>query len=500
MITHENKTETEGARAGPRIAIIGTGFSGVAMGAMLKRAGFSNFTLYEKAQEIGGTWRENTYPGVACDVPSHLYSLSFAPNPNWSKRFAPGAEILEYVKGIARDHDLYSRTQFGKEVQSAKHNGRCWRLTFGDGETVEYDVFISAVGGLHHPNIPVFEGQDDYKGPIVHTAKWRDDIDFAGKKVGVIGTAASAVQIIPELAKTAAQVHVYQRTPGWIMPRADYTYPALAKKIFAAFPFLARAYRGFYFAFLEWRFGAFQNKDNSAKRYVRAAFEKHMARTVPDLDFRAKITPDYDVGCKRALSSDDYLPALQRDNVELITDPIDRFTADGVKTRDGGMRALDVIILATGFKPFHVGDGMGIENADGLSIDDYWADGVRAYKTVATPGFQNLFFLLGPNSGLGHNSVLLMIEAQANYILKVIDKIARGEVDLMAPKAQAGRNYDAAMQAGLNEMVWSSGCNSWYLDAKGRNYTLYRGSVRAFREDLKEPDWDDFEQSFVKGE
>ena len=481
----------------PRIAIIGAGFSGVAMAAMLKRAGFDNFTLYEKADEVGGTWRENIYPGVACDVPSHLYSLSFAPNPNWSKRFAPGAEILDYLKKVTRDHDIYARAEFGKEVIKAAHDGRVWRLSFRDGETVECDVFISAVGGLHHPSIPDFKGRDDFQGEVFHTAQWREDIDLTGKRIGVIGSAASAAQVIPAIADKAGHIDVYQRTPNWVMARSDYAYSPFVKKMFALFPPLASAYRLFYFSFMEWRFKAFRQEDNDVKRYVRRVYEKNMTRAIKNPDLRAKLMPDYDVGCKRALISDDYLPALQRDHVDLITTPIDRFTASGIKTNDGIERSVDAIILATGFKPFHVGEGMCVENADGLSLEEYWRERMQAYKTVAAARFPNLFFLLGPNSGLGHNSVLLMIEAQANYILQLLGKLTDGSADLIAPKEEAARAYDDGLQTALGGMVWSSGCNSWYLDSKGRNYTLYSGPVRAFRKDLKAPDWGDFSFSFA---
>ncbi|MEO1136698.1 MAG: NAD(P)/FAD-dependent oxidoreductase, partial [Pseudomonadota bacterium] len=333
---------------GPRIAILGAGFSGMGMAIRLLQEGFDNFVIYEKAQEVGGTWRENRYPGVACDVPSHLYSFSFEPNPNWSRRFSPGGEIWDYMKHCAEKYGLYPYIRFGKTVSAIGHDGHKWNVDFADGDRAFADYVISGLGGLHQPSIPDFPGADDFEGPIFHTAQWRDDVDLKGKRVAMIGSAASAVQVIPEIVDHVDHLDVYQRTPNWVMPRESYRYPGWVKRLFKMFPPLMRAYRGFYFSFLEWRFGAFQKNDNYVKRYVRKTFQQHLEAQVRDPVLRAKLTPDYPVGCKRILISDDYLPAIQRENVDLVTGPIAGIASKGVRTKDGKERPADAIIMATG--------------------------------------------------------------------------------------------------------------------------------------------------------
>ncbi|MEO0879224.1 MAG: NAD(P)/FAD-dependent oxidoreductase [Pseudomonadota bacterium] len=480
--------------AGPRIAILGAGFSGMTMAIQLQRRGWSNFVIYEKGDDVGGTWRENTYPGVACDVPSHLYSFSFEPNPDWSHRFSPGGEILAYMKGVAAKHGLYDKIAFAKRATALAHDGAKWTIKFDDGSIAEADFLISGIGGLHEPNIPDFDGAEDFAGPVFHTAQWRHDVDLAGKSVAIIGSAASAVQVIPEIARAVKDLHVFQRTPNWVMPRMDYAYPGWARALFNRAPWLARAYRGFYFNFLEWRFNSFRADDNYVKRLVRRTFDKHIKEHIDDPDLRARLTPDYPVGCKRILISDAYFPALQRDNVHLVTGKIDRFEAGGVRTEDGALIEADAIILATGFKPFDLNASVEIKNAAGLTLKEAWADGIYSHKTIAVPDFPNFFFLLGPNSGLGHNSVVLMIEAQVNYILQLMERAADegGPAALIAPRAAATRAFDAALHEGLKHTVWAGGCKSWYLDDNGRNYTLYSGPVRQYLRDMAAPDLADY--------
>ncbi len=473
---------------GPSFIILGAGFSGLGMAIRLRQEGFGNVAIYEKADEVGGTWRENVYPGVACDVPSHLYSFSFEPNPDWSRRFSPGAEIQAYLERCAREYDLYPSIRFGKKALRAAHDGRRWRVDFEDGETAEADYLISGLGGLHEPNIPEFKDMDAFHGPVFHTARWREDVDLAGRRVAVIGSAASAVQVIPEIVGKVAHLDIYQRTPNWVMPRESYAYPDWLKRIFARAPWLMRLYRGLYFSFMEWRFGSFRNEDNAAKRVVRRTFDRHMTAQIRDEALRAKLTPDYPVGCKRILISDDYLPAVQRENVDLVTEPIEAFTAEGVATADGKTRPADVIILATGFKPFDILTAFEVTGPSGLSLREAWKDGIAAHRTVAAPGFPNFFLLLGPNSGLGHNSVVLMIEAQANYILKLIRAADAAPGALIEPTPDAARAYDADIQARLGKRVWATGCGAWYVDENGRNYTLYPDNVRAFLKEMKTPD------------
>lgn len=494
----EETNETGAPRKGPTFAILGAGFAGLGMAVRLRQEGFDSFTIYEKADEVGGTWRENVYPGVACDVPSHLYSFSFEPNPNWSQRFSPGGEIWDYLKHCARKYDLYRSIRFGKKATAIAHDGRRWRIDFDDGSVAEADYVISGMGGLHEPNTPDFEGMEDFQGPVFHTAKWRDGVELAGKRVAMIGSAASAVQVIPEIIGKVARLDIYQRTPNWVMPRHSHAYPAWLKRLFAKAPFLMRLYRGFYFSFLEWRFGSFRKDDNYVKRFVRRTFSRHMEAQVTDEALRAKLTPDYPVGCKRILISDDYLAAIQHDNASLVTEPIDAITSKGVRTKDGVERDVDVIILATGFKPFDILTSVEVTGPSGRSLGEAWKDGITAHRTIAAPGFPNFFLLLGPNSGLGHNSVVLMIEAQVNYILKLLREagVLGGDAQkgpdkggaLIEPKAASADAYDRDLQSRLGERVWAAECGAWYVDENGRNYTLYPDNVRVFLKEMKTPD------------
>ncbi|WP_411820768.1 NAD(P)/FAD-dependent oxidoreductase [Hyphococcus formosus] len=480
---------------GPRIAILGAGFAGMGMAIRLRQEGFDNFTIYEKAEDVGGTWRENTYPGVACDVPSHLYSFSFEANPNWSKRYSPGPEILAYLRHCARKYDLYRSIEFGKTVKAARHDGAVWHVEFADGETVIADFVISGLGGLHKPSFPDIEGLNDFDGPVFHTAQWRDDVDLTGKRVAIIGSAASAVQVVPEIVPQVAHLDVYQRTANWVMARNSYAYPGWLQALFRKMPFLARLYRGHYFKMAEWRFDLFKNRDSRIKRMSQKLFTRHMTAQVPDPDLRKKLTPNYPIGCKRILISDDYLPAIQRENVDLITEGIDQVTKTGLRTKDGQARDVDVIILATGFKPFDILESIDVIGPAGTSLKDYWAEGVRAHRTIAVPGFPNFFLLLGPNSGLGHNSVVLMIEAQVNYILKLMGGIADPERHLIEPSDEAMKKFDQRLQRELGNRVWSANCGAWYVDASGRNYTLYPDSVTDYLREMRSPDLGEYKIS-----
>ncbi len=489
--TAAHAAEISHTEKGPRIAILGAGFSGMGMAIRLRQQGFDNFTIYEKADEIGGTWRENRYPGVACDVPSHLYSYSFEPNPRWSQRYSSGADIWEYAKHCARKYDLYRSIEFGRTITAIRHDGREWKVEFAGGRSATADFVVSGLGGLHEPNTPDIPGRDEFSGPVFHTAQWRDDVDLAGKRVAIIGSAASAVQIVPEIAPMVAHLDVYQRTANWVMPRQSYAYPNWLKGLFEVAPLLARAYRGFYFYKAELQFGAFKAGENSIKKLVRRIFQQQMESQVLDPDLRARLTPDYPVGCKRILISDDYLPAIQRANVDLITDGIKAITSTGVRTKDGCDHPADAIIMATGFKVFDILESIEVIGPGGVSLRDYWSDGIRAHRTVAVPCFPNFFMLLGPNSGLGHNSVILMIEAQVNYIISLIREA--GASRLIAPAIEAAKAHDECIQHDLQDRVWAAGCGAWYVDEKGRNFTLYPHDVRSFIKEMRMPDFSEYE-------
>ncbi len=489
---NRNGKYQDGEQATPTIAILGAGFSGLGMAIRLREEGIETFTIYEKADEVGGTWRENTYPGVACDVPSHLYSFSFEPNPNWSRRFSAGDEIWAYSRRCAEKYDLYRSIQFGKTVSAITHDGVKWCVKFLDGATIKADYVVSGLGGLHEPNIPDIEGLQSFAGPVFHTAEWRHDVDLTGKRVAIIGSAASAVQVIPEIVDKVARLDVYQRTPNWVMPRQSYAYPNWLKSLFAKIPKLARLYRGMYFTLMEARFASFNKHDNAIKRYVRRVFTKHLNAQVSDPALRVKLTPDYPIGCKRVLISDDYLASIQKENVDLLTDPIDEITPSGLRTKDGHDHPVDVVILATGFKPFNILSTIEVSGPTGRSLSDAWKDGIAAHRSVAVSGFPNFFMLLGPNSALGHNSVLLMIEAQVNYIIKLMGQARALGARFVDAKPDEADKYNQAIQEDLKERVWAANCGAWYVDQNGHNYTLYPHAVRRYLRDMKMPIQDEY--------
>lgn len=476
----------------PTIAIIGAGLSGLCMGIKLKEAGFEDFKIYEKADRVGGTWRDNTYPGVACDVPSHLYSFSFAPKPDWSMVFSPGSEIQTYVEDIAGRYALEPHLKYGKTLTRASWQKGQWHLIFADGGQAEADFLINGMGGLHIPRFPDLQGLNVFKGTSFHTAEWRHDHDLSGKKVAVVGTAASAIQLIPEIVDKVASLDVYQRTPNYIMPRPFMHYPDRWRKRFERLPWLEKLHRLQIYLTFEVRFPLFR-LSKFWQRHSRRMFEKHLMAQVPDPSLRAKLTPDYPVGCKRILASDSYFPALQRGHVNLITDGIERVSANGIITKDGTERAVDTIIYATGFNPWDQMQGLSIKGKNGLDMQDYLANGIRAHRTVAMPGFPNFFMLLGPNSGLGHNSVILMIEAQVGYILKAIRRTLKKGAGTIEVKPAAADTYDEKLQHDLEGTVWAGHCKSWYQGDDGRIYTLWPWSTLRYRREMKRVDDHEYE-------
>jgi cation diffusion facilitator CzcD-associated flavoprotein CzcO len=456
--------------------------SGIAMGIALRRAGMEDFTLYEKAANVGGTWRENTYPGVACDVPAHLYSFSFEPNPEWSRVYSPGWEIQDYFERCAAKYGLTPHIRLGREVTDAAFDERTskWHVTAG-GERDEVDVLVSAIGALHVPNIPAIDGLDRFAGEVIHSAQWKPDMDLAGKRVAVIGSAASAVQIVPSIAGQVSHLDVYQRTANWIIPRLDRAYPASWKRAFRELPFTGKLHRWQLYWMLESRFPLFLRRNRRNDQEKRLGLD-HLAAQVRDPDLRMKLTPDYPPGCKRILVSDDFYPALTREHVNLVADPIARIEPGGVVTEDGALRPADAIILATGFRPTDI-PRTEVTGRGGLTLREAWKDGMAAHRTVALPGFPNFFTLLGPNSGLGHSSIIFMVEAQVRYVMQCLWKLV--ERRTIEPREDAARRFDAAMQRGLDGTIWQAGCHSWYQDQNGKITTLWPHSTVRYWWDMR---------------
>ena len=464
------------------VLIVGAGFSGLAMAIRCRQEGIGPLQVIEKGNGIGGTWHDNTYPGAACDIPSHLYSLSFAPKADWSRMYAPQAEILAYLRETVERHGLMPLIRLGTRFEGATWDeaGAVWRVETDRGPILARAI-VSGMGGLHHPAYPDIPGRDAFAGPAFHTAAWDHSVDLAGKRIGVIGTGASAIQVVPELAKVAAHLTLFQRTPPWIMPKHDHAIPDGAKARYRRLPLARRLERARLFWLHEVRAFLGFTKVSKFTGQAEALARRHLAKAVQDPDLRAKLTPAYRLGCKRVLISDDYYPTLQRANVTLETDRIARITGTGVTTAPGRAHDLDVIVYATGFDVAATFARMNLVGRGGLRLTEAWAAGAGAYQGITVAGFPNYFMLLGPNSGLGHNSIVSMIEIQVQHVLDCLKALGGGGRAIeVRPEAQA--RFLDRIRARMADSIWQAGgCRSWYLDADGRNTTLWPDSVVAYR-------------------
>ncbi|PMS23952.1 4-hydroxyacetophenone monooxygenase [Trinickia dabaoshanensis] len=463
------------------------------MAIRLRRMGVASVTVYEAAPAIGGTWRDNAYPGAACDIPSHLYSFSFAPNPSWSRTFASQQEILEYLRRCAREHGIEPLIRCNARVTAARFDdaARIWRLdvstkraandTSPTQETVEADVVVAASGPLSRPALPDIAGIDRFRGRLFHSARWDHDYPLEGKTVAVIGTGASAVQFIPHLQRHVAQLHVFQRTPPWIMPRPDRPIGEHARRAFRLVPLAQRLARWSIYWRHELRALAFVVNPAWMQAPMRFA-SSYLARRVKDPALRAKLTPDYLLGCKRVLLSSDYYPALTQPNVEVVTTPIREIVEDGLVTADGRHIRADAIVCGTGFEVADAGAPFPIVGAHGVELDALWrSEGPQAYLGAAIAGFPNLFMMIGPNTGLGHNSMVYMIESHIAYIASCLRTMSRRGARTMQVREDVQRAFNEHLQEAFRKTVWSSGCRSWYLSKRGRNTALWPGFTFAFR-------------------
>jgi cation diffusion facilitator CzcD-associated flavoprotein CzcO len=461
----------------PAIVIIGSGFAGLCMAIRLKQAGHRDFLILEKNDDLGGTWRDNKYPGCACDVPSHMYSFSFDLNPGWSRMFAPQQEIWEYMRRCATKHGLTGHIRYRCRVERMEWDdsiGR-WRIATAAGEAFTARVIVSGIGALHVPLIPELPGADQFTGTAFHSAQWDRSCDLTGKRVAVIGTGASAIQFVPEIAKHAGQVHVFQRTPPWIHPRPDFEIPSPVRATFAAVPVTMRAFRDGIYWLLEARALGFAMHPSLMAPLQRIA-KHHIERQIADPALRAKVTPDYTIGCKRILLSSDYYPALTKPNVDIVTVPVTRITETGLICADGSSYDVDVIIYGTGFKTIEAVTDLHVAGRDGVKLEDVWRTGIEAYHGISVAGFPNFFLLLGPNTGLGHNSVVFMIESQVQHVMSCLRLLARQRGNTIEVRASALRRFNDEIQRRLGRAVWSEGgCTSWYLDADGVNRALWPG-------------------------
>jgi cation diffusion facilitator CzcD-associated flavoprotein CzcO len=479
------------------IAIFGAGVSGLCTAIQLKKAGIDSFTIFEKSHAVGGTWNDNTYPGASCDVPSHLYSFSFEPNPDWSRAFSPQPEIQRYLLGCAEKYGILPHIRFGTEVASATfdESSSKWRIRTTAGEEILADAIVSGMGQLNRPHLPDIPGLADFEGTSFHSARWNHDCDFTGKEVAVIGNGASAIQFIPEIAKTAAKVAIYQRSANWIIPRNDRAFASAERERFRRNPWLVRALRSFIWFMLEIRFFAFIRESWFSKRMTKIATD-YLHEVIQDAALRAKLTPDYAIGCKRILISDDYYQALVRPNVEVVTEPIARIERDGVATADGRRRRADVLIHATGFETTTFLAPLVIEGRRGQKLDHLWRDGAEGYLGICVPGFPNFFMLYGPNTNLGHNSIIFMIECQVNYVVRCLQELARRSARFMDVRSDVTERFNVDLQRKLAKTAWVAGCASWYKTDSGKVVNNWSGFTTDYWLRTRRPRAADF--SFVR--
>ena len=466
------------------VLIIGAGFSGIGLAIRLQQSGIDNFQILEAEAGVGGTWWLNRYPGCACDVQSHLYSLSFAPRADWSRHFPPRHEIQAALAQEAERHALSEKIRLNTRVVEARWDERaaCWHVRDQHGEEHRSRVLVSAIGGLSRPARPAIPGLDEFAGLVIHSQRWPQDLDCTEQRVAVIGTGASAIQFIPHLQRDARRLDVYQRSPQWILPKPDRPIPRWRQTLHARLPLYRRLTRFGLFLLLETRLPAFTRFPRLTAFHRRKA-RRHLERQIADPVLREKLTPDYAMGCKRVLMSNDYYPAIGAANVELITTPIERVRPDGMVDRDGHFRPADLIVLGTGFQATDPVPSGLIFGRDGLDLTAAWKDGPQAYKGSTVPGFPNFFTLLGPNTALGHNSVLLMIEGQIRYVLSALRWMQRTGRDSIEVRAEAAAAWDAEVQRRLDRTVWrQGGCSSWYQHPEsGRIPTLWPRFTFTFR-------------------
>ncbi|MFC4112280.1 flavin-containing monooxygenase [Nonomuraea zeae] len=512
----------------PSVAIIGAGFGGLCMAIQLERAGIRSYTVFEKADDLGGTWRDNSYPGAGCDIPSHLYSYSFEKYSSWTRRYPEQPEILGYLEHCAEKYDVRRKIRFGTEVRRAVFDGSAWQVTTsgpgtatgaghlaggdarevgtdargtganareiggyargagegahepepgGDVRTETFDVVVMGVGQLNRPRLPDIAGMADFEGVSFHSARWNHDHDLGGRRVAVIGNGSSAAQFIPRIAEQVEHLSVFQRTPNWVIPKPDAAFGSLTRLAFHFVPGLQRAYREWIYRYAESTLYPALAQGWSVGLLKQRAL-RHLRDQVPDPALRAKLTPDYPPGCKRVVIDSSFYPALTRANVDVVTDKIVRITAKGVETTEG-LREVDTIVYATGFKSTEFLVPIEVTGRDGRTLEEQWAGGAAAYLGISMPSFPNMFLLYGPNTNLGHNSIIFMIECQVNHIMSCLPHLSRSGPMEVRPEVMAAwnRQIDAAMA----RMVWGGGCQSWYKTAEGRVTNNWPGPTTLYR-------------------
>ena len=492
MVTKASSgTESKTSRS-PRIAVIGAGMSGILTAIKLREAGIMDFTVYEKADRLGGTWRENTYPGLSCDVPSHLYRYSFEPNAEWSHRFSPGAEIQAYFEGVAKKYNVESRIEFNREISRAEYQEGKWHLETGREKVDVVDIIISAAGVLHHPVYPDIAGLDDFTGAVFHSARWDHDVALEGKRVGIVGTGSTAVQITADIVDRVAHLSLFQRTAQWIFPQVNPAFSEEEKNVFRNQPQAMDDLHVFLTRLFADTFGEAVIGDKAQMKRVEDACLANLEDNVHDPELKARLTPDYQAACKRLIVSDGFYEAIQRPNAELITEPIERAEAGGLRTGDGRLHELDILALATGFDGHSFMRPMDLIGKGGVDLKDVWAEATQAHRSVSIPGFPNFFMLVGPNSPIGNFSLIDISERQLGYIMQLIALWRGGKISEISARQDAADRFNAALKEAMKDTVWVTGCQSWYLDKNG-NPAMWPFSFDRFCDDMAAPDLEEFD-------
>lgn len=476
----------------PRFIVIGAGMAGILAAIKLHERGFDNVAIYEKAARVGGTWRENTYPGIACDVPSHVYSYSFAPNPDWSHRFAPGAEIQAYFEDVAARYGITPRVCFGREVVACVYEHGRWRIALDDGTVDDGDVIIAATGVLHHPHQPHFEGLQDFAGAAFHSARWDHGVELAGKRVGVIGTGSSAIQIVSALAGEVGELVLFQRTPQWIIPIENPAYNEQEKSEFRNNPAaIADVCRRVRRSYVDGFANILGEADSPMLLGLHDACVANLENSVRDPLLREKLRPDYRAGCKRLVLSDRFYDAVQQPNVRVVTDRIERMETSGVRTVDGALHELDVIVIATGFRVDRFMRPMAVVGRNGRTLDEAWGETPTAYMSVTLPGFPNLFMLNGPNSPVGNFPLIDVAEMQFDYIMQLVERARQLDGQPIDPSAEAMARFNEGRREAAKATIWNTGCRSWYIAADGLPMA-WPWTFDQFRSEMGNPRFEDY--------
>lgn len=488
--------DVQGQTTGRRelsFAVIGAGMSGILSTIKLREHGYSNVTIYEKADGLGGTWRENTYPGVACDVPSALYSYSFAPNAEWTHRFSSGAEILTYLEGVAASNAVPGSVRFGEEVVRCDFVDGRWHLETSLGAHDVVDVVIAATGVLHHPYIPDIDGLDSFAGRTVHTARWDATVPIDGQRVGIVGTGSSAIQMVAAVADRVARLHLFQRTAQWVMPQENPAYTDGERQAFRDDPTVMHVlHEDISEMFANGFSNAVVDAESEGMRMIEAACLANLEDSVTDAELRERLRPDYRAACKRLVVSPDFYRAIQHPNAELVTDAIECVEPEGVRTADGRVHALDVLVLATGFRVDRFMRPMEVVGPTGARLSEIWADRPTAYKSISIPGIPNFFMLNGPNGPVGNFSLIEVAELQFAFILKLLERLRSGGCARISATAEATEAFEATRVEAAKGTVWATGCRSWYLDDRGVP-AAWPWTFQRFREVMAEPDIGDFD-------